>query len=371
MINIYHVVLRENILSSPFVPNRRFLGEELASSMANLAASLAAAEANSEDVEATNQMNYRIAHEANMYSQAQFDENMQWLRYQYQKNREYALQDRDYNSPSKVVQRLVQAGINPAAYFGSGQTQIPGSTGVGAPAQSNFHVAHFEPKRVGDFISQGVGRAVDAFYQSQMMNAQVDKTKQETEAQRINNITRFMENVQKLRTMSVDIEERLSRRDLNNEQRAMLEKQREDLQNHIGLFLRTIDDQAESAKLANQRTKREMAHMDFEEMLSSKKLQIDAALAESNIRLNSAQSSLIMNQIGLVIQEQSTEFERGRNISADTLAKSIQNRLSKLILSEKEFESDKKESSKFLKNLSGFSHYVANLVLPSIVGVFK
>lgn len=181
MIKLYNVVLRESVFSSPFVPlsphnDWSSAAAAASSSIASLASSLAAAEANSEDVEATNQMNYKIAHENNEISLQQFERNMEWLRYQFQQNRKYALEDRDYNAPAKVVQRLLQAGINPSAHFGSGQTQIAGSSGVGAPSLSNLYTPEMRTKNIGGFIADMAPRAINAFNEALMFKQQMALT---------------------------------------------------------------------------------------------------------------------------------------------------------------------------------------------------
>lgn len=181
MIKLFKVVLRENPLDSPFAPKNKCddwgsAASAAAASMASLASSLAAAEANSEDVEATNQMNYKIAHENNEISQQQFERNMQWLRYQFEQNRKYAIEDRDYNAPHQVVQRLLQAGINPSSYFGSGQTQIASSQGVGAPSPSNLHTPEMKTKNVGGFIADMAPHAINAFNEALMFKQQMALT---------------------------------------------------------------------------------------------------------------------------------------------------------------------------------------------------
>ena len=77
---------------------------------------------NNRNIAATNETNMEIAKMNNDTSQKQFEETMNWLRYQFQKQREYSVEDRTHNDIGQVAQRALAAGINPAALVGSGQS---------------------------------------------------------------------------------------------------------------------------------------------------------------------------------------------------------------------------------------------------------
>lgn len=80
----------------------------------------------------------------------------------------------EYNLPSNVVKRLLDAGINPASVFGSGSATPAGSlTSAPAPALQQAHVSPY------DFNLQGVEHAVNAYYQNQLVNAEKKRTNAE------------------------------------------------------------------------------------------------------------------------------------------------------------------------------------------------
>lgn len=370
-------------MSSPFVPDKKCAAAAAATAAGAVLASLInASSQDSANVRNlmmnadTNKTNLKIANQVNEMSQAQFNSNMQWLREQYFTNRKFALEDRDYNDPRNIVSRLIAAGVNPSSYFGSGATGIQGSSSVGAPSQSSFQTGysqagHVDPIQIGDGLSESIMHAFDAYHQNKLIDAQCDKTKNESQIARANAFTQLAENVARVRNIYADTEEKLANKNLSVEQRKNLEKQRDMLNHQIDLFMKTMDDQIESLQLSNARMKRETSHIDFEENLAAQRFNIEAALAKSNIQLNGTQMSLLLQNVGLVAAQTQTEYERGRNISADTIAKQIEISLRNLIKNEKVFEANKVESSKLLKEIRGFSHYLGDLIIGPIVQGLK
>lgn len=72
----------------------------------------------------------------------------------------------EYNTPQAQVDRLLAAGINPQAFFGAGQANTAGQ--INSPTAPTMQAARVNPYSP----DLKVGDAVNAYYQSQLMNAQ-------------------------------------------------------------------------------------------------------------------------------------------------------------------------------------------------------
>lgn len=92
-------------------------------------------------------------------------------------NRWYYNNTNEYNSPSAQVQRLKNAGINPSFVMGNNSTaeasslSAPAAPSLTAPAVN----AQVQPLDYS-FIGNGAFTAVNAFYQNRLLDAQKDKT---------------------------------------------------------------------------------------------------------------------------------------------------------------------------------------------------
>lgn len=101
-----------------------------------------------------NALNYRMMQEQNAFNVDMWNKNNQ------------------YNSPQAQVTRLLQAGVNPAYFFGQGgQSSQVSSVGV-TPAESPQMVAPHNDFRMPPYDFSFIGHSTNAFLQSQLMNAQ-------------------------------------------------------------------------------------------------------------------------------------------------------------------------------------------------------
>ena len=217
MIKIYNVVLRENPFDSPFAPKNK-CGDILP--LFGLVGDLMGAAMQQDNVNNTNRLNAEIAQMNNDRMVDQFNQQLAEARYQYRMNRKYALEDRDYNSPSQVTQRLLQAGINPSAFFGQGSTQIASSTGVGVPSASNLHSPVLQAGTIGSDIGGAVGRAINAYNESRLATSAIRKneaTSNNIEAETSSVINKLPYEIDKLKADSYKqgIEGDLARKNLD------------------------------------------------------------------------------------------------------------------------------------------------------------
>lgn len=112
----------------------------------------------------SNKTNLQIARENNQAQRELFHEQMAY-------NTDMWNKQNQYNLPVNQVQRLLAAGINPAAVYGNGTMSEAGQ--LTAPNAPNLQQAHVSPY---DFDFSGVGQAVNAYYQNQLINEQKKKT---------------------------------------------------------------------------------------------------------------------------------------------------------------------------------------------------
>lgn len=139
----------------------------------NYQSSKQANEANLQAVRETNQTNKDIAAANNEWSLAAMREQNEW-------NRQQAVDmfrmENEYNSPSLQMQRLRDAGINPAVALGgsttsianSGDASTPTAAGLPAPVTPQIVSPHFQPvtpftggliQALGDFAKMSVDEA--------------------------------------------------------------------------------------------------------------------------------------------------------------------------------------------------------------------
>ena len=114
-----------------------------------------------------NSQNVAMQREINAQNYKMFKEQQQWSEDMWNKQNAY-------NDPSAQVQRLLAAGINPSAVFGSGSVSEAGAlTSPNVPQMQSAHVNPYQPDlKVGD--------AVNAFVQSELANSQRRKMDAET-----------------------------------------------------------------------------------------------------------------------------------------------------------------------------------------------
>lgn len=336
--------------------------------------------ANMDAVNATNATNLQISRETNAMSQKQFDDNMQWAREQFASQREYALEDREYNSIQNQVKRALAAGINPSAVVGNGSaahSTIPVSS-VGLPSQSNFQAGyaqagHVEPVEY-DFtgLRESVGHAMDAYYENRLKQANTRKTNADAQTAEINNLTQHLRNMAELRKTIAQIDSEIADKNTSEAQRDKLIKEKEQIQQFIdeqnetfGLRKQRLEKGNALLDKEGQKIDRDIEHIDFEERLEESRLQIEAALAKSQIGLNSAQQGKFMEEIRLIGQQVTTEVAKGNNISADTIIKRIEAAILKVEEEDKSSQHDFNSDS-YRQKVREVATYVKDILFTNV-----
>lgn len=125
----------------------------------------------------TNKVNAELVRETNAQNKELFERNLAWQEDMWNKTNEY-------NDPSKQVERLLKAGINPAYVLGNG-SMAEAST-MSSPAAPSLQAPQIEALNYGD-IGASAERGVNAYMNARMQKAtianlesQSNKTEAET-----------------------------------------------------------------------------------------------------------------------------------------------------------------------------------------------
>lgn len=110
--------------------------------------------------DSANATNMKIAQMNNEWSEKMMDKQNNYNIEQWNREKQFALEQRDYDSAANQVQRLKEAGLNPALMMGSGAAgsaaSTPSGNSVGLPSPSQTSVKPFTP----DF--SGIGAVADS-----------------------------------------------------------------------------------------------------------------------------------------------------------------------------------------------------------------
>lgn len=209
MIKLFNAVLKENLLGSPFAPDKAYglgVGEAIgiATAMPALFGSIVNSSTsrknNSENVamqretnalgaelqRETNQLNADLQRETNMQNQAMFDKSLAWQNEMWQKTNEY-------NDPKNAVQRMLNAGVNPSVGLGQGGVASAMSA-PSAPAMQAAKMEAFKPVAPRNDIAAGqinldgvFQGAVNAFNQSRLADQSIKESQSRTHAHDLEN----------------------------------------------------------------------------------------------------------------------------------------------------------------------------------------
>lgn len=140
-------------------------GSTLLGSLANILGQSSANRTNVQLQQETNALNYKM-----------FQESQEFARQQQQLAMEY-------NDPAEQAKRLRAAGINPAGVFGNGSvSEVSQASAPSAPSMVAPQVQPLDYSGVG-----AAGQfAMQAYFENELKNAQIDKTQQESRIAEVN-----------------------------------------------------------------------------------------------------------------------------------------------------------------------------------------
>lgn len=177
------------------IQNGNNMAFPLAAAIIPAAASLVGGAIDAFSQNAANKRNIEMQRETNELNYRMFQEQNEWNLQQW--NRE-----NEYNSPEAQAERLRAAGINPAYVFGNGSVSEASSIQSASPSPAVS--PKMEPIRVGDQLAQGVYTGINAYNQSQLINAQTDEIRERAHGLAIENDLKFAEISARIENMNLD-----------------------------------------------------------------------------------------------------------------------------------------------------------------------
>lgn len=185
------------------------LGAGAASAISSNRAQRKANEANIEATKLANESNERI-------NERQLAEAWNMARYQNEWNLAQWQRENEYNSPAQQMLRYRQAGINP--YFTdltNGNSRELQAASMSPPAQVPMEAAHVEPVSMDySWIGNAVSSGVNAYYQNQLMQTQIDKGAADARIAQENANVQNLRNHHELIKIAADAKRSESERDL-------------------------------------------------------------------------------------------------------------------------------------------------------------
>lgn len=283
----------------------------LGSAIANVGSSIATNNANKKISRETNAQNYQIWQEQLAAYREQYEKEKQENRFLVQQQRDWSLADRDfennYNSPSNVRQRLIQAGINPAFAMANGQGlfgSATAETSTGSPPTSSIPGAPEMRGYTADYsgFGRGLSDAAALYYQSKQEQRADYALASDIEFRNRKSIIDYM-NVR-----NEAIKNGISQR--------ALEQEDEHFYKSFGLESSKVNRQLDIDEARTRLDERRVA-------IEETRLQIDKDLAAQNIRLSKTQMKSILQDI----QESAERIDQMRkNGASDRDLKDAQKR---------------------------------------------
>lgn len=248
MKNLFRLVLTENLFGSPFVPKVKLIdpltmsgiiagGNFLSGLVGNLFGSSAQSSTNATNLEITrmnNEVQKQLAREANEQSMQIFNRNLNWLREQYY----------DTDKVRRDVQAYKAAGLNPYALAGNTATTV-GS--VGAPGMPDIKVPNTEAGHVEPFFmdtepfQQAFSQGVDAYFQNRLIGSQSENVQADTQQKQIDNMTRWMENLSRLRLTMAEGDKMLSDKNVSDATKDSIRLQNKYLRKQIKVYSKQMN----------------------------------------------------------------------------------------------------------------------------------
>lgn len=216
-----------------------------------------------------NDANIKMQRETNAHNLAMMREQNAWNLEQW--NRENA-----YNDPAEQAKRLQAAGINPNMVFGNGS--IAESSSLQSASANPAVAPHVDPLFQGDHLAQGVYTGINAYNQSQLINAQVREIAERTHGLSIQNQLDRALLLDRIDSLRVD----------NDTKRTLLDVYKRTADDEVAYKKGLVTNQDANTKYINE----QISYLEFKKGIEDK-------LANSTVKLNDAQ----VNQLNSAIRE--------------------------------------------------------------------
>lgn len=343
---------------------------------ANVLSQNSANKTNLQQTRETNQTNLEIARQNNEMSQAQFNTNLQWLKEQFYKQREYALEERSYQDYASQVARMKAAGINPA-FFQQQSMSTPTVGSVGGASTSSFQTPHLEAGHVEpvnyDFtgLGQAVGESVNAFYENQQKNELTKGAGYDNQIKAANASVAYARAIKELRDLDYQTEERLSNVRKGTEEWYKLQAERKEIEQRVQFQRENWAELSRQVKVGNdytvERTAAEHANTARQDALARMELRLKPALAAANIRLSAANVQKIQAELPLLAEQVVEQVQQHRLTSEKSISQFLENRMKSMMVEDEAFSRGVRDSTHGTRAFAAFCDYLSRNLFGNIV----
>lgn len=312
MIKLFNNVMG-TIDSCPYIPRGKCIEPVTTAALISGGASLLGNILGFGSSQSANQTNMEIAKMNNEHQYKMFQEQMAY-------NTDMWNKQNEYNLPSNVVKRLLDAGINPAAVFGSGSaTPASQLTAPQLPSLQQAHVSPFQP----DF--SGVGNAVNAYFQNELISKDIESKGLDNQAKNIElqfKVSRLLLDMQE---QIGRIDKQLSETNLNKSQRDYLESQRDDLVTRLNFFKDNIQLYSDREKLTNDVMKAQQGNLIADTTLKRAQASYQNMLVYYYPQITQAQLNVMSGQFADLVQSAQLKAKQGELTSAQAISQYLRN----------------------------------------------
>ena len=161
------------------------IGGALIAGGASLLGSIFSGSSQADAQASANRTNLQIARETNASNEKLWQNQANYQTQMWNETNEY-------NSPQKQKERLLAAGINPSAVFGNGS--MAEASNLSAPSANPAVGAHVEPVNYAAGIGEGISNGLNAFFDSQLKNKEIERKGYENKMLNSDSIWRDLHN---------------------------------------------------------------------------------------------------------------------------------------------------------------------------------
>lgn len=337
--------------SSPYTPRRKCILTEAGAMALGAGASVLGSLLGFGSSSSANSTNLQIARETNAQNYKMFQEQLAYNENMWNKQNEY-------NLPKHQAQRLLDAGINPATVFGNGAITPAGQ--LVAPQAPTMIGAHVNPY---NFDLSGVGQAVNAFFQNQLIGKEAESKGLDNQAKQIDLHFKVSRILLDMKEQIGRIDKMLAETGKTKTERDFLLTQKRDLENHVKLFEENYEYFSERERLQNDVMKAQQGNLLADSTLKRVSANFTQVMANYYPKLTEAQISNLSATFSNIVADTQNKVREGKLTNARTTSQYIQNQLDRIDLVHERNRAGIEKGQKDIKELSD---YIGGLIFDNL-----
>ena len=321
----------------PYAPRSKMIAAEIGAAGITAGASLLGNVLGFGSAKSANQTNLQIARENNQAQRELFHEQMAY-------NIDMWNKQNQYNLPVNQVQRLLAAGINPAAVYGNGTMSEAGQlTAPNAPQMQRAEVRPFMP----DF--DGVGQAVNAFFDNQMKSKAVESTGIDNQAKMIDLQFKAQHHYADLLEQKHRIDNIIADSHLKGEQLEYYKNMSEELGLNIQKFKDSYDLYIEREKLQNDVMKAQEGNLLADSTLKRAQSAFQSLVTSLYPTVTQAQLNVMSAQWTNLLNDATLKCKQGKFVDAQSVSQYLKNGLEAIEFEDKDLLHSAKTKNRISK----------------------